>query len=85
MVRPPREVAVKLCRGAPVAMSCEGRRRMVQASSGPWRTSGAWWTHPAWCREEWEVLVQKDASGNEVLRLAHDPANGGWYWIGIYD
>ena len=51
MVRPPREVAVKLCRGAPVAMSCEGRRRMVQASSGPWRTSGAWWTHPAWCRE----------------------------------
>ena len=96
MLRPPREVAVELCRGAPVAMRCEGQRRTVQASSGPWRTSGEWWTHPGWCREEWEVVLDGDATQrtttlqttklqNETLRLAHDPANGGWYVIGIYD
>ncbi len=98
MLRPPREVAMELCRGAPVAMRCEGKRRVVQSSSGPWRTSGEWWTHPGWCREEWEVVL--DATQNEklqnttfqnetlhgdTLRLAHDPANGGWYVIGVYD
>lgn len=98
ILRPPREVAMELCRGAPVAMRCEGKRRVVQSSSGPWRTSGEWWTHPGWCREEWEVVL--DATQNEklqnttfqnetlhgdTLRLAHDPANGGWYVIGVYD
>ena len=105
ILRPPREVAVELCRGAPVAMQCEGQRRTVHASSGPWRTSGEWWTHPGWCREEWEVVlhpqlphpspkagamghppvITNEKLQNETLRLAHDPANGGWYVIGIYD
>ena len=121
MLRPPREVAVELCRGAPMAIRCDGQRRTVQASSGPWRTSGEWWTHPGfhpsepntgslgtpgWCREEWEVALQlphpspkagervgqppvvaneESHDGNETVRLAHDPANGVWYVIGIYD
>jgi protein ImuB len=90
MFRPPRVVAIELCRGAPVAMLYDGQRCKVRASSGPWRTSGEWWTHPGWCREEWEVVVHDDGIAseklqNETLRLAHDPANGGWYVIGIYD
>ena len=83
MVRPPRAVAVELHGDAPVAMYHEGQRLMLQAGSGPWRTSGAWWTHPAWCREEWDVVLQEQPQ--RCLRLAHDPAAKCWYVIGIYD
>ncbi len=72
-------------------MHYEGTRLLVQAASGPWRTSGAWWTHPAWCREEWDVALKNVlqnalvADAGRCLRLAHDPATGGWYVIGTYD
>jgi len=55
----------------------------VQTCSGPWRTSGAWWTNPEWCREEWDVALQEHPQ--RCLRLAHDPAAKCWYVIGIYD
>jgi protein ImuB len=91
MLRPPRAVAIELRGGAPVAMRYEGARHIVQAASGPWRSSGAWWTHPAWCREEWDVALENVSQNTPVadagrcLRLAHDPAAGGWYVIGMYD
>jgi protein ImuB len=81
MVRPPRAVAVELREDAPAAMHYEGRRLMVQSSSGPWRASGAWWTHQAWCREEWDVVLKEEP--RRCLRLAHEPRAGepthGWY------
>jgi protein ImuB len=83
MMRPPRAVRVELRNDAPSAMHYEGQRLMLQAGSGPWRTSGAWWTHSAWCREEWDVVLQEQAP--RCLRLAHDPGAGCWYVIGIYD
>jgi protein ImuB len=83
MVRPPRAVAIELRGNAPAAMQYEGARHIVQASSGPWRSSGAWWTHPAWCREEWDVVLKEPPQ--RCLRLAHDPGSGGWYVIGLYD
>jgi protein ImuB len=83
MVRPPRAVAIELRGGAPAAMHYEEARHIVQSASGPWRSNGAWWTHPAWCREEWDVALKE--STQRCLRLAHDPAAGGWYVIGIYD
>jgi protein ImuB len=99
LVRPPRGVKVELRDGAPVAFRDSGLRCIVQASSGPWRTSGQWWVHSGWCREEWEVCVQYElwqnardwrAAGQSdgdscCLRLAHDPANHAWYVIGVYD
>jgi len=83
MVRPPRAVAVELRGDAPEALHYEGQRLRLQSGSGPWRTSGAWWTHPAWCREEWDVVLSEPAQ--RCLRLAHDPAASCWYVIGIYD
>ncbi|MGC2210896.1 MAG: hypothetical protein WA532_12380 [Candidatus Korobacteraceae bacterium] len=83
IVRPPRPVAIELHCNVPVAMHYEGTRLIVQSASGPWRTSGAWWTHPAWCREEWDVALKEQSQC--YLRLAHYPATGGWYVIGIYD
>ena len=93
MVRPPRAVGVELRGEAPSAMYYEGQRLLLQAGSGPWRSSGAWWTHPAWCREEWDVVLKEEVRQEEArqenpqrcLRLAHDPAANCWYVIGIYD
>ena len=82
MVRPPRAVKIELHRDTPSAMQYEGQRLILQACSGPWRTSGAWW-HSAWCREEWDVVLQEHPQ--RCLRLAHDPGAGCWYVIGIYD
>ncbi len=83
MVRPPRAIKVDLRGDVPAAMYYEGRRLMLQAGSGPWRSSGAWWTHPAWSREEWDVALKEES--RRCLRLAHDPGAGCWYVIGIYD
>jgi len=83
MVRPPRAIAVELRGDAPAAMHYEGHRLILQAGSGPWRTSGTWWTHPAWCREEWDVVLKEEPQ--RCLRLAHDPGASCWYVIGIYD
>jgi protein ImuB len=83
MVRPPRAVGVELHNNAPSALYYEGQRLLLQARSGPWRTNGAWWTHPAWCREEWDVVLREQPQ--RCLRLAHDPGASCWYVIGIYD
>ncbi len=96
ILRPPRAVAIELRGDVPTALHYEGRRLTVKSGSGPWRASGAWWTHPAWCREEWDVVLNEQPQ--RCLRLAHDPSAGdqthytgpptadtGWYVIGIYD
>jgi protein ImuB len=83
MIRPPRAISVELRNETPTVMHYEGQHLVLQADSGPWRTSGAWWTHPAWCREEWDVLLKEQPQ--RCLRVAHDPAASCWYVIGIYD
>ncbi|HZD33319.1 MAG TPA: DNA polymerase Y family protein [Candidatus Angelobacter sp.] len=83
MVRPPRVIGIDLYKNAPAAMYYEGRRLSLHACSGPWRTNGAWWTLPAWCREEWDVVLKEQPQC--CLRLAHDPGANCWYLIGIYD
>ena len=57
MLRPPLAVRIGMNGAAPANLFLEGKRFAVQTYSGPWRTSGAWWTHPAWCREEWDVVL----------------------------
>jgi protein ImuB len=83
MVRPPHAIAIELHSETLSAMHYEGKRLMLQTASGPWRTNGAWWTHPSWCREEWDVVLQEQPQ--RCLRLAHDPSASCWYLIGIYD
>jgi protein ImuB len=83
MVRPPRAVGVELRGNVPSAVYYEGQRLTLQTCSGPWRTSGAWWTHPAWCRDEWDVVLEVEP--HRCLRLAHDPGANCWYVVGTYD
>lgn len=88
ILRPPLGVCIGMNGAAPANLFLEGKRFAVQTYSGPWRTSGAWWTHPAWCREEWDVVLEEEVLNEKpqrCLRLAHDPGADGWYVLGMYD
>jgi protein ImuB len=83
MLRPPHAIHAEMRGDAPTTLYYEGQRLHVANSSGPWRTDGAWWTHPAWSREEWDVVL--DEHPQRCLRLAFDPGASCWYVIGVYD
>ena len=46
----------------------------VRTCTGPWRTSGEWWT-AGWTREEWDV----ELSTGIVCRMFQDRDTGGWF------
>jgi len=52
----------------------------VLRASGPWKTSGEWWT-AGWDRDEWDVALSDGAS----YRVFLDHASGGWFIDGILD
>ncbi len=93
MLRPPRAVRVEMQQMRMVALSLDGRKLRVDRASGPWKASGAWWTHTEWCREEWDVTLNtaenmtSDMTTAEKLfcRVAYDPGGRCWYLMGIYD
>jgi len=83
ILRPPHAVRVEIKRARIVTLFLDGKKLSVDKASGPWKTSGAWWTHTGWCREEWEVAL--GGQNKKCCRLAYDPASNCWYLIGIYD
>jgi protein ImuB len=87
ILRPPRAVRVEMQQARIVALSLDGRKLRVDKASGPWKTSGAWWTHTEWCREEWDVTLDTTLQEQEKLfcRVAYDPGARCWYLTGIYD
>jgi protein ImuB len=83
MLRPPRVVRVEMQNSRIVTLGLDGRKPPVFRVSGPWKTSGAWWTHSEWCREEWDVALGEQES--LCCRVAYDPGARCWYLTGIYD
>ncbi len=83
ILRPPRTVRVEMKNSRMVTLFLDGKKLAVHKASGPWKTSGAWWTHSDWCREEWDVAL----GGQERLycRVAYDPGAQCWYLIAFYD
>jgi protein ImuB len=61
-----------------VAGSVKGR---VVEWSGPWKTSGEWWSSHAWSREEWDVELDDGA----LYRIYRDLPASLWYVQGAYD
>ena len=53
-------------------------------SAGPWRSSGDWWEHDEWMRDEWDIAVQ-EKDGIVLYRLVHDLTSGRWLLEGSYD
>jgi protein ImuB len=83
ILRPPHAIRVEIKSSRIVTIFLEGKKLSVDKASGPWKTSGAWWTHTDWCREEWDVAL--GGQDKKCCRVAHDPASNCWYLIGIYD
>ena len=96
VVRPPLAVRMRMNGTCPATLILDGQRLAIETHSGPWRTSGAWWSNPTpasqkqdcrgplaeWCREEWDVVLKEE---HRCFRLAYDPGANCWYLIGIYD
>jgi protein ImuB len=78
--RPPLPAKVGTKGGRPSRLRTEGPSGKVFIASGPWRSSGDWWTAEEWERDEWDVALADGA----VYRLVLD-AGAGWFVEGCYD
>jgi protein ImuB len=85
--RPPVRVLVTVRDGKPARIACP-QRHEVQGEilwiAGPWRSSGDWWEHEGWARDEWDIALQT-AAGIGLYRLVRDLMSGGWFVEGMYD
>ena len=52
----------------------------VVRATGPWKTSGEWWTK-GWDRDEWDVAL----SDGGAYRVFFDRAAGRWFIDAILD
>jgi protein ImuB len=79
--RPPIEAYVHMENDRPVFLQSADLKSKVIAATGPWRTSGDWWTTEPWNRDEWEVALHSGA----LYRIYQDHATGRWYIEGSFD
>ena len=79
--RPPMAVVVLVSNGCPVRLQ---PHRDVVACSGPWHTSGEWWSEQAWQHEEWDVAV-REKEDVALYRIYRDLNNGRWFLTASYD
>ena len=100
LLRPPLAAQVTIRDQQPARVSCagDGSRSPISGdvawASGPWRSSGDWWTltsaphrdagETRYTREEWDVSIST-ADGDALCRLVHDLEEGAWLLEGIYD
>jgi protein ImuB len=85
--RPPLRVAVSLDNCQPARVACVKAKEVngnVLWKAGPWRSSGDWWEHTAWSRDEWDIALQ-NTTAIALYRLVHDLLGGGWFVEGTYD
>ncbi|HEX4487576.1 MAG TPA: DNA polymerase Y family protein [Terriglobales bacterium] len=82
--RPALETAVELNQEKPQLVLLWHRRLRVLAASGPWCTSGNWWSALAWTREEWDVAL-KTPEGVGFYRIYWDRICKQWFVEGVFD
>lgn len=84
-LRPPLPVRVSLREGQPVFIH-DGRRVFkINASFGPWRSSGCWWSAGAWDCEEWDILAVENGGGSVACVLICDRMQNTWRLEAFYD
>lgn len=79
--RPPVSVVVLVTNGCPVKLQ---PLRDVLACSGPWHSSGEWWSEQAWQHEEWDVAV-REKEDVALYRIYRDMTKGRWFIAASYD
>ena len=91
LFRPPLAALVEVQDGRLVRLEGRVRGRVLWAS-GPWHTSGDWWTGRSWDCAAWDVelLVPRArsvarAESVRCYRLCRDLTDGQWFVGGFYD
>lgn len=77
--RPPVPAQVTIQHGRVERISSAHASGAVLLSSGPWRSSGDWWTENPWSRDEWDVVLVDQS----LYRIAR--ASRHWFVDGSYD
>jgi protein ImuB len=95
--RPPLPATVELQNHGPVSLACDGVRRQILASAGPWRSKGDWWSENAWARDEWDIQIRPlhpkhpedprefSEETTVLYRIYKDLRSKRWFVEGIYD
>ena len=81
-LRPPEPAQVTAPGGCPQWVRSRVANGRVLSRSGPWRTTGGWWSpdrHHAF--DHWDV----ETSDGSVARLRHDRTTHRWEIDGLYD
>ena len=84
VLRPPLTAHVTLREEQPVRFTIAGTTYIVTSVSGPWRSSGDWWSSQSWSREEWDVSAHHGSTA-ALYRLVHDRKDKTWLVDGSYD
>jgi protein ImuB len=85
MFRPPLETRVELSENRPSSVVLYQRQYKVLAASGPWKSSGNWWSRSAaWARDEWDVAL-KTGEGVGFYRIYMDRITSQWFVEGGFD
>ncbi len=79
--RPAPSAEVRVKHDQPVQVSAACARGSVRKASGPWHSSGDWWTPNRWGREEWDV----DLSDGGLYRIYCQLETRCWFVEGFYD
>jgi protein ImuB len=87
--RPALPARVEMRAGRPERVFFQGLRGEVLAASGPWRTSGDWWTKNSWQQDEWDLEIHFAASTrgprHGLYRFAYDELRDIWLVRGVFD
>jgi RNA polymerase sigma-70 factor (ECF subfamily) len=78
--RPVLQARIEIRNERPVRVDADGIHGKVLTASGPWRTSGYWWTTQPWNRDEWEVAL----AGGALYRV-YRQSDAHWFVEGSYD
>jgi len=89
---------VELGTHAPARVCFSGAWGEVMAASGPWRSSGEWWTAAPWDQDEWDVEIEfaatefmewraekKERPMRAVYRITRERERDAWFVQGVYD
>ena len=83
--RPVFPATVEVSSDRPVAVSFSKKHLRVLAASGPWRSSGHWWSDSqAWVRDEWDIAL-RTKEGIGLYRIYFDVIQEKWFVEGMFD
>lgn len=81
LFRPPVAARVRLQQHLPEYVTSHVAIGTILRASGPWRSSGEWWTPSRWATEEWDIALENRV----VYRLFQELQTRQWFLRGMYD